>query len=89
MNEKNELPTLENKLIDQAKPHKKRKRKLSWNNTTVTAVLLVVALISIAQTVQSAEVLKKIEGGGVSPASASGATLPDNLNNLPNMVGGC
>lgn len=90
MNEQNELPVL-NKTSGQIESNQKGKRKLFWSSNIITAVLLIFALFSVAQTVQSTEILNKIEQGGVSSASSSssGAVLPDNLNNLPNMVGGC
>lgn len=89
MNEQNELSVL-NKASGQIESNQKNKRKLFWSSNIITAVLLIFALFSVAQTVQSTEILNKIEQGGVPSTSfPSGAVLPDNLNNLPNMVGGC
>ncbi|MEK7072140.1 MAG: hypothetical protein AAB969_01065, partial [Patescibacteria group bacterium] len=64
-----------------------------WNSLAVYVVLIALAFFSVAQTVQSAIILNKINSGGVgvtnSAGSTSGTPLPDNLQNLPNMVGGC
>jgi len=56
-------------------------------------VLIVLTFFSIAQTVQSAVILNKIKSGNIQTANSStnnsSAPLPDNLQNLPDMVGGC
>lgn len=64
--------------------------------TIVTIVLGVLVLIAAVQAYQFSELKTKLAGGavGVSTTSApsssgSGAQLPSNLQNLPQMVGGC
>jgi len=52
----------------------------------------VLTLISVTQTVQSANILNKINSGDFNSSeskSPSSAILPSSLENLPNMVGGC
>jgi len=72
---------------------KKERKTLPWNSFAVYVVLIALAFFSIAQTVQSAVILNKIKGGNIQTANSSinnsPAPLPDNLQNLPNMVGGC
>ena len=58
---------------------------LQWNSLLVTIILAVVAIFSIAQAVQSAQILSKVKGGSFGAASAPANAAPD----LPNMVGGC
>lgn len=92
MEQQNELEKLKKEILDEIKPEKKSKKSLQWGSTAVTGILIVLTIFSVVQAVQSATILDKINSGAIkatSPASSSGAPLPSNLQNLPNMVGGC
>ncbi|HIH41078.1 TPA: hypothetical protein HA239_01550 [Candidatus Woesearchaeota archaeon] len=64
-------------------------------NMIITIVLVVLVIFSAAQAVQLNSLEKRIVSEGISPDttklgnSASGVNVPGNLNNLPQMVGGC
>lgn len=91
----NELEKIKDEILTEIGFKKKEQKKLSWGSLTVTIVLVALTLFSIVQTVQSASILKKINGGEFNAAAAtnnppaSGGSLPANIQNLPNMVGGC
>ena len=70
---------------------KNKPTRLAWGSGLVTFVLIALTLLSVAQTVQSSVILSKLKSGQIkSSGGASGAApLPSNLENLPNMVGGC
>lgn len=92
MEQSNELEKIKKEILNQTSPSKPVKKNINWGSTLVTGVLIILTLFSVAQTVQSATILDKIESGAVkvtaSPSSGS-TPLPSNLQNLPNMVGGC
>lgn len=67
----------------------KQKSRISWGSGLVTACLVVLSVVSISQTVQSATILEKLENNNFGPSKSSSSALPANLENLPNMVGGC
>lgn len=84
------LDTLKEEILKEIKQGKRK--RISWASATVTAILVVLAFISITQAVQMASIWKKIQGGAIKPASANtapAAPLPSSVQNLPNMVGGC
>lgn len=89
MEKENSLEKLKDEILGQVE--KKDKKRLSWGSALVTTILVVLALISITQTAQSANILNKINSGDFksSGGSQSGSVLPASLENLPNMVGGC
>ncbi len=90
--QKQELEQLKEEILEEVKPKAKRK-KLSWNSAMMTGVLLLLSLVSVLQVIQSAAILSKIKSGVIKPANAGapsgGNSLPSDINNLPNMVGGC
>ncbi len=69
----------------------KNKVTIQWGSTVVTVTLVLLSIITIGQTVQSAAVLEKINSGDIKSSSGSSGTssLPSNLESLPDMVGGC
>lgn len=67
-------------------------KAIPWGSRAVSFVLVVLLLVSAAQTVQSASVLSKIKSGAVKSAAASNSSsgiLPASLSDQPDMVGGC
>jgi hypothetical protein len=81
-----ELVTLKEQILTEL--HKEKMPTgavLQWNSLLVTIILAVVAIFSIAQAVQSAQILSKVKGGSFGAASAPAGNAQD----LPNMVGGC
>lgn len=92
MENQSELEKIKKEILGEVSSSKKNKKKLNWGSAMVTGVLVVLTLFSVAQTVQSATILSKINSGAIKSTgtSASGSTpLPSSLQNLPNMVGGC
>lgn len=92
MEQQNELEKLKKEILGEIKPEKKKKAGLQWGSRAVTGILVVLTLFSVVQAVQSATILDKVNSGAIkaaSPASSGSAPLPSNLQNLPNMVGGC
>jgi hypothetical protein len=82
------LEKLKDEILDEVK--KKNKKRLSWDSGLVTAILVVLTIVSIMQTAQSANILSKINSGDFKSSGTSSSTaLPSSLENLPNMVGGC
>lgn len=67
---------------------KKNKQFISWSSIVVTVVLLLLALLTIAQTVQTATIYKKINSSSFGNNSSSDLNSAS-LQNLPDMVGGC
>ena len=61
-------------------------RKINWGNFLITFLLFLLLLISLAQTVQSATILKKIQSEEFLNLQNSSSS---NLEDLPEMVGGC
>jgi len=91
IHDKSELSKIKQEIIKEISPNGKQKT-ISWGSRAVTFVLVVLFLVSIAQPIQSVNVLSKIKNGAIKPAAASNSgagTLPSSLNNLPDMVGGC
>lgn len=87
-----ELEKLKEEILSKIKHEEKPKKRLNWGSLAVTGILALLTIISITQAVQSANILGKINSGAIKPASAAGSSatpLPSNLQNLPNMVGGC
>jgi len=88
----NSLEKLKNEILDEVGLAKKETKVLHWNSFAVYVVLIALTFFSIAQTVESAVILNRIKNGKIQTAgSATQSTtpLPANLENLPNMVGGC
>ncbi len=83
-----ELENIKKEILGKAEPNKKR-RSLRFGSIFVSGLLVVLTIFSVVQTVQSATILQKIKSGAIKPASAAGASLPGNVQDLPNMVGGC
>ncbi len=66
------------------------------NKDMIIAIVLgILVVISVVQAIQLNNLKDNIATGGVatvsanSPVQGSGAGLPSNLQNLPEMVGGC
>lgn len=63
--------------------------------TIVTIILGVLVLIAAVQAYQFSELKTKLAGGSVpvatvsAPSSGNAPQVPSNLQNLPQMVGGC
>lgn len=62
-------------------------------NMIVTIVLIFLALLSVGQALQLNTIREKISTGEIGTAApvstGSQASVPANLRNLPQMVGGC
>ena len=82
-----ELATLKEQILTELHQEKKPAgATLQWNSLLVTIILAIVAVFSIAQAVQSAQILSKVKNGSFVAAT----TAPTGgTENLPNMVGGC
>ena len=80
-----DLETLKTQILAELQPAKINHAPLAWGSLIVTIVLGILAVVSIVQAVQSAQILSKVKSGDFGAASAPAS----NLENLPNMVGGC
>jgi len=67
-----------------------------WGNKMVTGFLVVLTIITLAQTAQSLIILNSLDADPVVAAeprsttsTKNNAPLPSSIDNLPNMVGGC
>lgn len=90
MDTQKELEQLKEEILTELSSKKKEKKRLPWASNTVTVILVLLTIISLVQLSQSLSILSKIKSGAVKGASAASSTpLPSNLENLPNMVGGC
>lgn len=81
-----DLAVLKDQIL--AELHQEKKptgATLQWNSLLATIILAVVAVFSIAQAVQSAQILAKVKSGTFGAALAP----TSDVQNLPNMVGGC
>lgn len=66
------------------------KKRVVWGSILVTTVLVILTFLSIAQTVQSARILNKINSGDFKAGGSSNPVAPaGGVNDLPDMVGGC
>lgn len=87
------IDDLKEEILRELNQSKKEKRKINWASTTVTIVLVILALTSLAQAVQTANIWRKVQSGAISSGNASTASnsapLPSSIENLPSMVGGC
>jgi hypothetical protein len=86
------LKTHETSHAEQTAHHDEMYKKTSGNSFAVSAILAILTLITIAQTVQAQLVISKLSSDKYSDAPAQNQTntpLPSSLQNLPNMVGGC
>ncbi len=63
-------------------------KSLPWGNITVTVILGVLTLVSVAQMVGSVYIYNKLKSGNIGPSTTS-APQTGSLQNAPNMVGGC
>lgn len=79
----NDLENLKQEILQRAQA-KESGKKLPWGSLLVTVILAALALLSIAQTVQSATILNKVKNGDFGAAASTGS-----LQDLPDMVGGC
>ncbi len=91
-----ELEKIKTEILDGLSLNKKSKRRLKFGSSMVSAVLVVLTVFSVIQAVQSATIYSKVKGGAVIKAagaanspSPNNNALPGNVQNLPNMVGGC
>lgn len=82
-----EIEELKNEILDEIKS-KKNKKKFHWGSGVVTLVLVLLTFFSVVQTVQSAYILDKVNNEFIK-ASAGSSSLPTNIQDLPDMVGGC
>lgn len=68
----------------------------TWGSKMVTGFLVLLTIITLAQTAQSLIILNSLKASPVAAAETRGtapakntAPLPSGLDSLPNMVGGC
>ncbi|OGY52039.1 MAG: hypothetical protein A3J59_03940 [Candidatus Buchananbacteria bacterium RIFCSPHIGHO2_02_FULL_56_16] len=84
-----ELAALDQRL-DQLTTQIAHHRSLSFRSVSVTVILTVLTVMSLAQTLQAWAILDRVNELGPAPAAAATvAAQPQNVSNLPNMVGGC
>lgn len=81
------LENLKKEIIDSLEHKQKAKGKLKFKSILVTGVLSVLTFVSLAQTVQSANILNKVDE--IQASGVSSAALPSGIEDLPDMVGGC
>lgn len=75
---------------DKKDTHKAEGAQSSNKYGVLPAVLFVaLILISTVQTVYAAQILTKVKKGASGVGVTGGVSLPSNLQNLPEMVGGC
>lgn len=86
-NHEESVESLKKEILDSLEHKQKSKQASKKNSILVTIVLLVLTLVSVAQTVQSATILDKVDE--IKASGVSSTNLPSNLENLPDMVGGC
>ncbi|HLD28410.1 MAG TPA: hypothetical protein VJB67_02260 [Patescibacteria group bacterium] len=91
MKQTSELDKLKEEILGVVNPQKQDKKHIQWGSLAVTMVLVVLTLFSFVQVVQSAAILSKIKSGDIKTSNTGSASesIPSNLQNLPNMVGGC
>jgi|SaaInlStandDraft_6_1057023.scaffolds.fasta_scaffold330461_1 hypothetical protein len=92
MSEKNyshekDLASLKKEILNSLEHTQKGKGKSKKSSILVTGVLSILTFVSLAQTVQSASILNKVDE--VKSSGVSSAALPSSLGDLPDMVGGC
>lgn len=80
--------TMKNDIVASIEKSKTKKGSLQFGSMTVTFILIVLTAVSILQTIESYNVMKKIEGGNFG-AGAAASGVPSSIDSLPNMVGGC
>lgn len=85
INTQSELEKLRNEIT--AKLNERQHKTLPWNNITVTVILGVLALISVAQMAASVNIFNKLKTGDVK--ASTGVPQNNSLQNQPDMVGGC
>lgn len=95
------LEQLKSEIIKEVEAYENNKetaglKRISWASGLVTAVLSLLLIFSLIQTVESIAILSKINsgdfkslGGSSASGGASKTQLPSSLDKLPNMVGGC
>lgn len=86
-----ELAALDRRL-DQLSTQIAHHRSFSFRSVSVTVILTVLTVMSLAQVLQARAILDRVNEIGPAPATAAAATSaaqPQNVSNLPNMVGGC
>lgn len=82
---KNEI--IEKETVTSAEKSKTKKGSLQFGSIIVTFILILLTSISVLQTYESYNVMKKVEAGNFGSGAASGG--PSSIDSLPNMVGGC
>ncbi len=84
------LEEIKKEIVHDLKEGKNNKKGLNLGSITVTVALAGLLIFSVAQTVQSNTIYNKVNSGLFKAGSPAGnSVLPSNLENLPNMVGGC
>lgn len=83
------LAELKNEILNGIS--QERRRPLPWGSVTISIVLGLLALISVAQALQSASLYDKLKSGNLNSTAGSAATNPVNgsATSLPSQVGGC
>ncbi|HLC89668.1 MAG TPA: hypothetical protein VJG65_01780 [Patescibacteria group bacterium] len=84
---------LKDEVLKDLNLNQKSKTKFNFGNFGLTLLLALLAVVALSQTVASAAILNKIQNSSVTSAlvgqGAASSNLPSNVQNLPNMVGGC
>jgi hypothetical protein len=81
------LEDLKKEILDSLELKQKSKKSSKKSSVLITVALLVLTFVSLAQTVQSATILGKVDE--IKSSGVGSTTLPNNLESLPDMVGGC
>jgi len=84
--DKSDLNALKDEIISNL--NNRKRPALAWGSLTITLVLGILVLVSVAQASQSFALYNKLKLGNIKSSSlipSAGAPL----QNLPNMVGGC
>lgn len=77
---------LKSQILNELKETKPEKSSsLNWNSAIVTLALVLLAVLSLVQVAQSAQIYGKIKSGALNAAS----TGVGSQQNAPDMVGGC
>ena len=81
-----DLDALKNEITAKLE-NKDAKNSMPWGSWSVTVVLGILALVSLAQMAQTAYIFKKIRSGELK--ASTGAAAPAALDQQSDMVGGC
>ncbi len=83
--DRTDLEVLKEEIISSLS--QRRRPKLAWGSVTVTTVLGLLVLVSLAQTSQSVILYNNLKAGGA--AAVVAPAVNSSPQNLPDQVGGC